>query len=482
MQAFALTATEARRALLGGDLSASELTRSCLSRLEDLNPSVNAVVTVAAERAIAEAASVDAKLVAGDRWGLLADQPLLGVPVAIKDLQATAGIRTTLGSRQFADHIPQTDSGIVARIRAAGGIIIGKTNIPERGIGANTVNPVFGATGNPFNVELSSGGSSGGSAAALACNMAPLATGSDHGGSIRIPAAFCGVMGHRATPGLVPFDERAITQTFYSVQGPMARTVDDLALLLSVVSARPSADPMAFPVNPETLAHLEPVELDSLRVGVSEDLGGVVVSNAIRRAFRRRIDWLAANGATCVPIDLDLTDAVEVDWRLRSDIFATYYADEAETWGPDFNPHIQATYQSAIKTPMIEIARARRRQGELYRHVANLFEPIEDGGSGIDAVVCPTVSVSPFPWVDDYPKMIDGTAIENYMAWLALTSAFSVVGHPATAVAAGLDEFSMPFGLQLVGRAYADRKLLSVARSLEQAWTETEFARPRLGL
>jgi len=169
-------------------LSSTELVAACLEQIDQVNPDVNAIVTVSAERAMAEAGQIDDGPV-----GTNDDLPLLGLPVAIKDLQATAGLRTTLGSPDFADHVPDTDSGIVARIRRAGGIVIGKTNIPERSIGANTVNPLFGATGNPFDLDRSVGGSSGGSAAALACDMAPLAPGSDHGGSIRIPAAYCGV-------------------------------------------------------------------------------------------------------------------------------------------------------------------------------------------------------------------------------------------------------------------------------------------------
>ncbi len=471
-----MTAVEARRQLTLGYLSSTELVESCLARIEAVDPVVNAMVTVAAERALVEAEVADAEL--ADPSGAHTNRPLLGLPVAIKDLQPTAGLRTTLGSPQFADHVPEVDAGIVARIRRAGGIVIGKTNIPERSIGANTVNPLFGATGNPFNPELSCGGSSGGSAVALACEMAPLATGSDHGGSIRIPAAFCGVVGHRATPGTVPFDERPMTQTFYSVQGPIARTVDDLALLLSVVSARPSTDPMSYPLDHQALAELDPVDVTGLRLGVSEDLGGVVVSQPVRRAFQRRVDWLSGVGVDCVPVDLDLTDAVEVDWRIRSDIFATYYAAEAETWSSDFNPHIQATYQAALATPLVEIAKARRRQVELQRTVANLFADPDDGGAGIDLLLCPTVSVSPFPWADDHPKVIDGRPIQNYMAWLALTSAFSVVGHPATSIPAGLDEFAMPFGLQLVGPLYGDKRQLSMARSLTQAMDSTEFTRP----
>jgi Asp-tRNA(Asn)/Glu-tRNA(Gln) amidotransferase A subunit family amidase len=475
---FALTAVEAKHALLAGHLSSVELVDSCLARIEDLDPKVNAMVTVAAERARDEGAAADAELAAGRgpkrREALTAERPLLGLPIAIKDLQATAGVRTTLGSARFADHVPAADAGIVAKIRAAGGIVIGKTNIPERSIGANTVNRLFGATGNPFDPSRTCGGSSGGSAVAVALDMAPLATGSDHGGSLRIPAAYCGVVGFRATPGIVPFEERAMTQTFYSVQGPMARNVDDTALLLSVIARRPASgphDPMAFPLDAEALAVLDPVDLGGVRVGVSEDLGGVLVSAEVRTQFRRRVDWLADRVAVCREVDVDLSDAAEVDWNLRADIFATYYHDEAATWDDGFNPNIRATYDKALATPLSDIARARHRQTELVRS----FQAVM---SGIDVLVCPGVSVQPFPWVQPYPAEVDGAPVDNYMAWLTLTAAVTVVGHPAVSLPAGVDANGLPFGLQLVGSAYDDRRLLAVARAVERAWTGTEFARP----
>ncbi len=478
-----LSAHAARAAVVAGDLSAEELITSCLAQVKRIDPKVNAMVTVAAERAVAEAARLDRELRRHGpgsmrRAAALAERPLLGLPVAVKDLQATAGIRTTLGSTAFADHVPDTDAGIVARIRAAGGIVIGKTNIPERSIGANTVNRLFGATGNPFDPTLTCGGSSGGSAVALATDMAPLATGSDHGGSLRIPASYCGVVGYRATPGIVPFDERAISQTFYSVQGPMARTVDDLALLLSVIAERDTVgtptDPMAFPLDASALAELEGVDLGSLRIGVSADLGGVLVSSAALAEFGRRVDWLADRAAACVDVDLDLRDAAEVDWRLRADVFATYYHREAEGWDEGFNPNIRASYETALAMPEGDIAWARVRQMELLRATESAM-----AAAAVDMLICPGVSVSPFPWRQLHPTEIDGRPVENYMAWLTLTAAWTVVGHPVVALPAGTDAGGLPFGIQVVGHRYGDRRLLSAARALEVAWADTGFARPR---
>lgn len=447
---------------------------ACLARIEKVDPSVNAMVTMAAERATAEAEAADQAHAEGRSLG-----PLHGVPVAIKDLQPTEGVRTTFGSAQFVDNVPDRDAGIVAKIRAAGGIVIGKTNIPERSIGANTVNRLFGATGNPFDPTKTCGGSSGGSAVALAANMVPLATGSDHGGSLRIPACYCGVVGFRATPGIVPFEDRKTPQTFYSVQGPMARSVDDVALLLSVISQRldrAPRDPMAFPLDAAKFANLDPIDPADLRIGFTEDLGGVLVSDPVRQSFRDRIERLAPLVGRCEPVTVDLAGAADVDWRLRSDVFVTQYHAEVAQWDPGFNPNIRASYDGALQTPMEDIAKARGRQMELIQQ----FQALTDD---YDLIICPGVSVSPFPWTQLYPTEIDGAPIENYMAWLTLTAAITVIGHPVVALPAGLDEFAMPFGLQLIGRTYDDHRLLSAARVIEsllQADQATERPQPDL--
>ena len=312
---------------------------------------------------------------------------------------------------------------------------------------------------------------------ALAAEMAPLATGSDHGGSLRIPASYCGVVGFRATPGVVPFDERAISQTFYSVQGPMARSVDDVALLLSVVADRSlvtgGGDPMAFPLDASSLAAVDDLDLGTLRIGVSVDLGGVLVSAAVRAEFGRRVDWLSER-AVCVEVDLDLRDTAEVDWWLRSDIFATYYHREAQGWDDGFNPNIRASYDTAVAAAEADIARARVRQMELIRSTWTAMVDAE-----VDVVICPGVSVAPFPWRELNPAEIDGTPVDNYMAWLTLTAAWTVVGHPVVALPAGLDAGGLPFGIQVVGHRYQDRRVLAAARSIEAAWAGTDYGRPR---
>jgi Asp-tRNA(Asn)/Glu-tRNA(Gln) amidotransferase A subunit family amidase len=472
-----LDATHARALLSAGEISARELLESCLARVDATDGAVNAVVVRDDDAAKSTAQAVDDARTRGEPLG-----PLAGLPVAIKDIQATAGMTTTYGAVPFAGNVPEADDGIVARVRAAGAVIIGKTNTPELSIGANTVNRLFGATGNPFDPALTCGGSSGGSAVALSCGMAPLATGSDHGGSLRIPASYCGVVAHRSTPGTVAHDERTIGRTNYSVQGPMARTVADAALLLSVIAGRDRAarrDPMAFPLDAAAFAALPEVDVASLRVGVSADLGGLLVSEAVRTAFADRVERLAGMVGSVTEASIDLSDALDVDWQLRSDIFATNYHRsihkfDPDTAGPDggFNPNIRATYDEALNTTVLDIAKARRRQVELYRATDALFD-------AIDVLICPGVSVPPFDWHQLYPAEIDGQPVRNYMAWLGLSAALTVVGHPTTALPCGLDGQGTPFGLQIVGPSYSDRRLLGSAAALEAAFADDPVtARP----
>lgn len=293
-----LGAHEARSAILRGELSPVELTVSCLERVDELNPKLNAVVARWDEVALNAARAAERELQAGNAAGVLH-----GLPVAIKDLQATQGLVTTYGTEFYRHHVPSEDAGIVARVKAAGGIIIGKTNIPEMSIGANTINRIFGATGNPYDPTLTCGGSSGGSAVAVAAGMAPLATGSDHGGSLRIPASFCGVVGHRATPGTVPNETRTVTQTNYSLQGPMARTVDDAALLLAAIARRDRdsrRDPMSFPLDASQFLTIEAPALEDFEIGFTQDFGGLPVSAHVRDSFAQRVEYLEERGAKSV--------------------------------------------------------------------------------------------------------------------------------------------------------------------------------------
>ncbi len=466
-----LTAVEARQLIGEGKLSAVELMQSCLDQANRLDPVVNALVIRADEQAMREAQRAQDAVQRGDALG-----PLHGLPIAIKDIQDVAGIPTTYGSVQYKDNVPAIDSGIVARIRRAGGIVIGKTNVPESSIGANTVNRLFGATGNPFDVAKTCGGSSGGSAVAVATHMAPLATGSDHGGSLRIPACYSGVVGYRATPGVVPNERRTVTQTNYSVQGPMARTVEDAALLLSVIADRdilPRRDPMAFPLDAAQFRTLHAADPSRLRIAVSADLGGVLVSQSVQRTFHSRIKRIARMVRQCDMHSIDLCRAPDVDWHLRQDLFVAQYARQAASWDADFNPNVRATYESALPTPMADIAEARRTQMELYQTFAAIFDDF-------DLLICPGVSIPPFPWSELNPREIDAKPVVNYMAWLALTASITVVGHPVVALPCGVDEFGTPFGIQVIGPMYADQKLLCAAMGLEVSFArDAELARPQ---
>ncbi len=469
-QLVELGAVEARQLIIDGEISPVELVEACIRQIELVNPAVNAIVTTAFERARLEARRVEKQTLHKEDPGLLH-----GLPIAIKDIQDTEGVRTTYGSPGYAEFVPEQDAAVVARVRSAGGIVLGKTNVPEMSIGANTINPLFGATGNAFNPNLSCGGSSGGSGVAVTTHMVPLATGSDHGGSLRIPACYSGVVGYRATPGVVPNEQRRTVQSYYSVQGPIARSVQDAALLLAVMCRRDQRsrlDPMTFPMDSGKFLELDAVDVGALRIAVTEDLGGVLVSESIRRTFRERVQLISGFVGCCDWVDIDLRTAADVDWHLRQDIFVSQYYKDAEQWDEAFNPNIRATYESALNTPMSEIAQARCVQMELYRKFIGLYE-------NYDLVICPGVSVSPFPWSTMYPAEIDGKAVENYMAWLALTSSITVLGLPVLALPCGRDESGLPFGIQVIAPMYRDHRLLSAAHALEKAFArEHALVRP----
>lgn len=452
------TAREQRLALDRGETSAAALVDATFTRMAAVNPALNAVITTAEDRARAEAEDWDRQLAAGRPL-----PPLAGLPVLIKDNQHAAGLPTTLGSAAHLDAVPAQDSGVVARLRAAGAIVVGKTNIPEYSIGANTVNPSFGATCNPFDLSRTCGGSSGGSGVAVAADITKLATGSDHGGSLRIPASYCGIVAFRASPGVVPNEERRTPTTHYSLQGPMAQTVGDAALMLSVMADRGrggSRDPMAFPLEARRFARLDPVDPKTLRVAVSADLGGLLVSAQTKALFKDRVERLSGQFAACDWHDLDLTDAPAVDWLLRQDVFVSQYFEEADHWPEDFSPNVRQTYDAARQTSMQDIAKARYRQLKLIHKMHDLFEDY-------DALLVPGVGVQPFEWRHNYPPEIDGQVVENYMAWLHLTSSLTVVGNPVAALPLGQDGDGLPFGVQLIGPRYGDHRLLSSAAALE---------------
>lgn len=462
-----LDATEARRLIGTRKLSPVELLESCIAQIEAVDPKVNALVVRAFDRARAEAREAEAAVMRGD-----ALPPLHGLPVGVKDLNDTEGIVSAYGSLLFRDNVPDEDEHIVAAIRRAGGIIIGKTNSPEFGAGGNTNNRLYGPTRNPFDLDLTCGGSSGGSGVVLATHMMPLATGSDTGGSLRLPAAFNGVVAHRPSPGVVPFERRSQAFGTFQTQGPMARTVADAALLLAAMAERSPLDPMAYPMDPSQFLTLPEADLNGLRVVASEDLGIAPTSRAVRAAFRDRLARMDGVFASIESRDPDFSGATDVFWHLRGVYMLAKHGDRYESYTDEVNPNVRSNVEAALKMEANSIGRAAREQYRLMQDFHGFMEPY-------DILICPAVAVTPFPFDQLYPTEIDGAPMENYVSWVALTSALTVTGNPVVSLPCGLDENGTPFGIQIVGKMHNDAKLLSIARSIETAFRDDPaLARP----
>jgi amidase len=462
-----LGAVEARRLIGERRLSPVDLLESCIARIEAVNPAVNAVVATCYARARAEARAAEQAVLSGDDL-----PPLHGLPVGIKDVNETAGLTTTWGCAVFRDHVPARDDNIVAAVRRAGGIVVGKTNTPEFAAGANTVNGLYGATVNPFDTRLTCGGSSGGSGVALATGMLPLAQGSDIGGSLRLPAAYNGVVGVRSSPGLVPYEDRPLAFTTLDIQGPMARTVEDAALLLSVLAGGPGADPMAYPHDAAALRDLPPVDLARLRVAFSDDLGVAPVSGSVRRTFRERVGRFRSAFATSFDGQPDLSGAIDVFWLLRGQYMLARFRDLMDRHGAALGANPHGNYQAAAAMPVKDMAVAHAEQMRLFQAVERFF-------AEVDILICPASTVPPFPVEQSWPTEIDGAPMANYMHWGAMTSTLSVTGHPVVALPCGRDAEGTPFGLQIVGPIHRDRFLLGVAHALERLFQrDPVLARP----
>ena len=463
------SAVELRRLIGSKQLSPVELMDACIARIEALNPAVNAIAATDFERARTAARAAEADVMRGAALG-----PLHGLPLGVKDLQDTAGLLTTYGNAGLRGHVPVADNGLVARLRAAGAIVTAKTNVPDMGAGANTRNPVWGATGNPFDPALNAGGSSGGSAAALAVDMLPICTGSDTGGSLRIPAALCGVVGLRPSPGLVANDARPLGWSVISVLGPMGRNVADTALLLGASTGFDARDPLSHAADPASLVSPPPVDLAALRVGYTEDFGVCIVDPEIRRVLRQRIEAIRPWVARCEPLDeLTLPDADRAFDVLRAEAFFAAYADTYRDAPQTLGPNVRANVEMAASITLGDRASAHLAQTRIARRFAQAFERY-------DVILAPTTPVSPFPWTELYAQRIDGQAMRNYYHWLGLTYVVTLATNPAIALPCGRDEHGMPFGLQMIGRLRGDAALLAAAQAFESAFDAVPaLRRPR---
>ena len=397
---------------------------------------------------------------------------LAGLPIGVKDLQATAGLRTTFGSLLLKDNVPAADELSVARVRKAGGVIVGKTNTPEFGAGANTVNRVYGATGNPFDPSKTPAGSSGGSAAALALGQVPLATGSDYGGSLRTPAAFCGVAGFRPSPGLVPGVDRAASLSPFGVTGPMGRTIADAHLLLRAQVGPDKRDPFSSRDVEILPAELAGADLGGLRVAVSPDLGCAPVDRRIATLFKERVGLFRHVFRDVEERAPDFSGVHEVFETLRGVHFVAAHRERLEKARDLLDRNVIDNTERGLQLSLGDVARAHVEQTRLYKRVLAFFQEV-------DALICPTASVSPFPHTQLFVEEIDGERMPTYMRWLAITYAPTMALCCAAAIPCGVDHAGMPFGLQVVGPNGRDALVLEVAHALEQVLAgDKETARP----
>ncbi len=441
-------------------ISAIEAVEAHLKHIEQVNPAVNAVCTLAAEKAIATAKELDNGPVTG---------PLHGVPVGIKDLSATKGIRTTFGSPIFADWIPDYDALPVERLKNAGAVVIGKTNTPEFGAGSQTFNPIFGPTLNPYDTTKTCGGSSGGAGVALATGMVPLATGSDLGGSLRNPAAWSNVVGFRTSLGRVPSYPNTLGFNSFSVQGPMGRRVDDVALQLSVLAGPDSRVPgclqepgSEFNVNLQR-------SFKDVKVAWSPSLGGYPVDREISAVLEKQRSVFLDLGCVVEEADPDLSDADDIFHVFRAYKFASDYGRHLEESRDKLKQTVIWNIEEGLKLSAMDLAEAEIKRTKLHERMAAFF-------SKYDFLLCPVTSVAPFSIEQEYVTEINGQQLDNYIQWMATCYAITVTGQPAISVPAGFTEEGLPVGLQIVGAHRQELPVLQLAKAFEEA---THFGRQR---
>ena len=462
------SAVELRALIRSKELSPVELMDACIARIEALNPHINAVTATDFERARATAKQAEAQVMQQ------AELPLLhGLPMGVKDLQETAGLLTTYGNVGLRGNVPKADNSYVAKLKQAGAIVTAKTNVPDMGAGANSRNPVWGATGNPFNPALNAGGSSGGSAAALAVDMFPICTGSDTGGSLRIPSALCGIVGLRPSPGAVANDTRALGWSAISVLGPMARSVDDTALMMAASLGADPMDPLSYDLSPGPFWPLPEVDVSQLRIGYTEDFDLCHVDPGIREVFRKRMDAIRPLVKRCEPVSFEVAHAHRTFDVLRAESFFAAFGDPVKNPPDTLGPNVRANLAIAEQISLGDRAMAHLAQTQLMRQFAKKFQDF-------DLIIAPNTPLSPFPWTELYAKEVAGHAMNNYYHWLELTYVVTLATNPALALPCGVDLNGMPFGLQLIGELRQDAKLLAMSHALEMALASNKAtARPK---
>jgi amidase len=457
-----LTVDSTARAMLAAldhrDVSARELLDLHLDRIAARNPELNAIVSLDEDRARGAAARADEQRAAGAEVG-----PLHGLPFAFKDTHDVAGWRTTYGSPIFADHVPEHDELVVERVRRAGVVIVGRTNVPEFAAGSHTFNRVFGTTLNPVDPSRSAGGSSGGAACALAAGMVPLADGSDMGGSLRNPASFCGVVGLRPSLGRVPSWPTANLWETTAVSGPLARNVGDLALLLSVMAGPDPRTPHALGDPGSTFAPPVAGTLSGLRVALAPTLEGqLLVDDRVAAVVEASGDVFARAGAAVTAAAPDLSLGEDTFRTLRAWLFQTAFGALLDERPDDFKPALADNIRAGATLTGADVARALAQRTALSEVMRAFFE-------SHDVLVLPTSQVPPFPADQEYPTEINGEPMRTYLDWMRSAYLITVTGCPAISLPAGSTPEGLPIGIQVVAPHGADRFLLEVAAAYEEA-------------
>jgi len=452
------SARELARLIAARAVSPVEVLDAYLAVIATLNPKLNAIVTLAADQARDAAKRAENAVMKGEPLG-----PLHGLPIGVKDVTPTAGIRTTFASPLFKDYVPAEDAEAVRRLKAAGAIVLAKTNTPEFGCGANTTNALFGPTRNPWNPALSPAGSSGGSAVAVAAGMLPIAQGTDFGCSIRIPAAFCGIVGIRPTPGLTPSRPLHLPWDPGQVHGPLARDAEDAALFLDAIVGFSRLSPISVaPPWQSALAELERSDdIKGLRVAYVSDIAGIGVEAEIDSICRDAAAILAECGAQVEQIEFDASGgrAAYQTWR-GFWMVGQQYQRLAQI--DQFGPNLRGNVEAGLKLTSLDFAAAELKREEMFQRFRKLFERY-------DVLLTPAAPVKPYPVEKNFPDHINGRSFENYIDWIAPAYLITLMSLPAATAPAGLSQDGLPVGMQIVAPRFEEPLILRVARLIHQA-------------
>lgn len=453
---FKWSATQLTQGLRQGECSAIDVVASCLEQVHRLNPQLKAFITVCEEAALAEAREADCALLRGEQIG-----PLHGIPFAVKDMNATAGIRTTYGSVLFQDHIPSYDDLCVARLKAAGGILIGKTSVPEFGLGTGTHNRLIGITRNPHDPNKTSGDSSGGSAVAVASGMCPVAQGGDMGGSVRTPASFCGIVGLRPSVGRIPrVPKRLLWDSLFS-EGVLARTIEDAALMMSVMAGADPRDPLSggqsfWPIPPFTEQGADPV-----RVGFSVDLGVAPVDSEVALVFQQAIAKIAGLGLEVNPEHPDCGKAKSVFETLRAPLLLHGLNHLLLAHRDQLSADVLWEIERGRGVSAADYLQAEETRGEIYQSFMHFFD-------NHDILATVSSSIPPFPADQSAVLEVNGIELETIIDYLAPTYVVSLTGLPCLSIPCGWTASGLPVGMQLVGKPFQETELLQFAYLLQE--------------